>query len=226
MSSSRACLAAVLISSVALSAQTATIQQTAKDSTTKSHDGAARVLKSLASSGSPDRKLYIKNDAEMVQEQEVELGVPIPVFWLDLDEIPSVMSGTALDKVLKNQDVIYPLVTGDGTAKWAITMTRNKSDWRLGSIGRATFVSAAVPLRKEDAARSGVAPDVYFALEVPAARKIYLARPDKSKITIIPVTNDGALGLTRGERLDALDVLQKIASHQSGRRDNRLLYRK
>lgn len=208
----------VLVSAVGLTAQ-APMQQTARDSIDKSRPAAETLLSALGDAnlaGNPNVLMTELGDSV----RNATLGVPIPVFWMNVGEtgLGAVLRGTPLSSVLKNDDVIYPLMTNQGQSRAGITMSRHNNEWTPGTVGRSAFVAPAVRFRQADSTRTHAALDTYFALELPAIRKIFLAREANGSVTLIPVENDKVLGLSAGAPVEAMPVLQKLWNYLRGQR--------
>lgn len=140
------------------------------------------------------------------------LGEAVPVFALTMQAVADVAGGKTLEDVAVNNEVVFPVMTRERNGASILSVSRFQNGWRQDQVGRPALAQALVTVRSADAERNKRSTADYFAVEVPAARKMFLGRGVGLDARLIPLENDARLKLARGEATPVRVVMQNLLS--------------
>jgi len=146
---------------------------------------------------------------------QIRLDTGVPVFWLTMQNVLDIADGkTTLEAAAQSKDVVYPLVTTNGTGTSVMTMTRSENGWRQNSFGRGTLARNLTSVKAKDAKPAAD----YFAVEVPSLRRVFLARGRGVGTMIIPLDTEESLGFTSGQEVQVREAMQRLQKYFNERR--------
>lgn len=138
------------------------------------------------------------------QVKQAQLGQPLAVFDMGLDQVKAYKTGTDPNTLLvQSARTIYP-VTVDGQVKSSITITHKESGYQPSSFGNAEIIKSLSRYRLNQAEGSD------FVVRVPAFNMYYLGRRVANRLLLIPIIDDPRLKLKPGEAVDADIVLEQL----------------
>jgi len=138
------------------------------------------------------------------QVKQAQLGAPLPVFDLGLNQLKEYKPGTNPDTLLaQSSRTIYP-VTVNGEVKSSVTINHGERGYQASSFGNADIVKSLSRYRRTEA------PGNDFVVRVPAFNMYYIGRRVDSRLLLVPIIEDPRLKLKPGEAVPAETVLEQL----------------
>jgi hypothetical protein len=139
------------------------------------------------------------------QVKQAQLGRPLVVFNIGLDQLKSYQTGTNANSLLsKSSETIYP-VTVNGQVKSSITIVQKKEGgYQPASFGNAEVIKNLSRYRSSEQAAND------FVVRVLALNMYFLGKQVDNRTFLTPIIEDPRLKLRPGEALPAEIVVQQL----------------
>jgi hypothetical protein len=153
------------------------------------------------------RGLGFDSVAEVGQAQ---LGEPMPVFDIGLDQLKAYKEGTDPNTLLAaTSRTLYPVTVG-GQTKSSITVTHRENGYVASSFGNADIMKSLSRYRQTQTGGGD------FVVRVPAFSMYYLGRRIENRLLLVPIIDDPRLKLKSGEAVAANVVLAQLVPLANG----------
>ena len=138
----------------------------------------------------------------------------LALFWLSMQDAADIANGKFLEDVAldNNSEVMFAILNRDRQGTGILGFSRAGREWQQDRLGQPALARALINVRTDDAKRTGTDPKSYFAVEIPAVRKIYLGRGEREKAMLIPLENDLKVKVSRGEAMPVQTVMKNLVT--------------
>lgn len=135
------------------------------------------------------------------QVKQAQLGSPMPVFDIGLEQLKGYKTGTDASSLLtQNPKTIYP-VTVNGEVKSSVTISHKAEGYQASSFGNADIVKRLSEYRQ---------PQGDFVVRVPAFNMYYVGRKVENRLLLVPIIDDPRLKAKPGEAIPAENLLEQL----------------
>jgi hypothetical protein len=138
--------------------------------------------------------------------KNARLGVPLPVFMVQLDDLRAYRSGIDPRKLLRDLDkVVFPVLV-NGEVRSSVTVERRNDRWQASSFGAPRLARAFESARQANASANNLSPLAYAMVHVAALNRHYLAHRSGDQLLLTTIIDDPVLRLRSGRTLSAGQV--------------------
>lgn len=144
------------------------------------------------------------------QAGEAELGEPLGVFMVRLDELKAYSLGNDPRTLVKPlEQVLYP-VTVKTAVKSSIVVSKVEGRWQATEFGSATLARVFVRHRAVSAESTKVDPSAFSVVRIPALNLQFLGYTMNDELMLVPLLDDPLYGFRAGVALPARRVFEAV----------------
>jgi hypothetical protein len=159
-------------------------------------------------------KILAEKDGVSGPPAALELGSPLPVIWVGLNDLKGGPGGTDAMSTLasmKTDQVVFPVRRGTEIAS-AVTLEKKDDHWQPVAYGNKNLTKMLIAVRNEYRDAHHLEDKDFYQVSIPALNMYFIGTGRGDNATLIPVFDDPKIGIKKGQPAKATDIMPKLVS--------------
>ena len=140
------------------------------------------------------------------------LGAPLPIFYVQLDQLKSYEPATDPNKLLTDvNQMMYPVTVKD-EVRSSVVVAKADGVWKATRFGGPNVIQSVAQVRSTVARSSETPPASTFVVRVPALNFYFLGYRAGDKLMLAPLLDDSRYNFKAGVPMPAEEAFRALAA--------------